>query len=222
MIREIALDDGGMNLLSSEMLRRLAERLRVASGELLDERSSQRATGNTQLLLLRLSRAGGADMNEMRRFTAADAEEFSRLGQETFAAIERLPFLTVAAIDGDCFGGALDLALAFDLRYATPRSRFSHPGAKLGIVTGFGGTTRWRKAMTPAAARRLFLANEVLSAADAHAIGLVDGIGEPDLARLEALDSGAVRVLKELSRYADRLSQREMMLCAQLLGELYF
>ena len=222
MIREIALDDGVMSLLSSHALRSLRAQLPVAGYQLPEE---TQATGNRQpatLLLLRLSRAGGADMNEMRRFTAADAEEFSRLGQETFAAIERLPFLTVAAIDGDCFGGALDLALAFDLRYATPRSRFSHPGAKLGIVTGFGGTTRWRKAMTPAAARRLFLANEVLSAADAHAIGLVDGIGEADLARLEALDPGAVRVLKELSRHADRLSQREMMLCAQLLGELYF
>ena len=128
----------------------------------------------------------GRDMAEMSRFTPFEAYDFAQLGQSVFAMIEKLPCITVAVIDGDCFGGALDLALAFDLRYATPRSRFSHPGAKLGIVTGFGGTTRWRKAMTPAAARRLFLANEVLSAADAHAIGLVDGIGEPDLARLEA------------------------------------
>ena len=160
-------------------------------------------------------------MNEMRQFDAAAAEEFGRLGQETFAAIERLPFLTVAAIDGDCFGGALDLALAFDLRYATPRSRFSHPGAKLGIVTGFGGTTRWRKSLTPAAARRLFLANAVLSAEEAHAVGLIDVIGEPDLDRLGALDGNVVRMLKELSRHAERLSQREVMLLANALGQIY-
>jgi enoyl-CoA hydratase len=193
-----------MNLLSSDALRRL--------------RDSLPARGP---FVFRLSRAAGADMNEMRRFTAADADEFSRLGQETFDAIERLPFLTVAAIDGDCFGGALDLALAFDLRYATPRSRFSHPGAKIGIVTGFGGTTRWRKALSPAAARRLFLANEVLSAQEAHAGGLVDVIGEPDLERLAALDPVVVRMLKELSRHAARLSQREVMLLAEKLGELY-
>jgi enoyl-CoA hydratase/carnithine racemase len=204
MIREIVLDDGGMNLLSSGMLRSLREQLPYG-----------------QLLVLRLTRSGGADMNEMARFTAAEAEEFARLGQETFDAIERLPFLTVVAIDGDCFGGALDLALAFDLRYATPRSRFSHPGAKLGIVTGFGGTSRWRKAITPAVARRLFLANEVLTAPDAHALGLIDALGEPDLERLAALDPGVVRMLKELSRHAGRLSQREVMLLAETLGQIY-
>ena len=193
-----------MNLLSSDALRRLRDSL-PTQGPFIYE----------------ISRAGGADMNEMRQFTAADAEEFSRLGQETFAAIERLPFLTVAAIDGDCFGGALDLALAFDLRYATPRSRFSHPGAKIGMVTGFGGTTRWRKSLTPAAARRLFLLNEVLSAADAHAIGLVDVIGEPDVDRLAALDPNVVRMLKELARHAERLSQREVMLLANALGQIY-
>jgi enoyl-CoA hydratase len=160
-------------------------------------------------------------MNEMRRFTVAEADEFSRLGQETFAAIERLPFLTVAAIDGDCFGGAIDLALAFDLRYATQRSRFSHPGAKLGIVTGFGGTSRWRKTIAPAAARRLFLLNDVLSAEEAKAIGLIDEIGEPHLARLAALDAGAIRMIKELSHHAGRLSQREVMSLAEWLGRLY-
>ncbi len=194
-----------MNLLSSDALRRLRDSLPTEGP-----------------FVYHLTRAAGADMNEMQRFSAAGAAEFSRLGQETFEAIERLPFLTVAAIDGDCFGGALDLALAFDLRFASKRSRFAHPGAKIGIVTGFGGTSRWRKSMTPAAARRLFLANEVLSAAEAHAIGLVDAIGTPDVSALAALDPGAVRMLKELSRHADRLSQREVMLLAQLLGRLYF
>jgi enoyl-CoA hydratase len=194
-----------MNLLSSDALRRLRESL---------------PSGGP--FIYQLTRAAGADMNEMQRFSAADAAEFSRLGQETFDAIERLPFLTVAAIDGDCFGGALDLALAFDLRFATARSRFAHPGAKIGIVTGFGGTTRWRKSLTPAAARRLFLANEVLTAAEAHAVGLVDVVGVPDVDALAALDGGVVRMIKELARHAERLSQREVMLLAQLLGRLYF
>ena len=57
-----------------------------------------------------MTRAAGADMAEMARFTPLDAYEFARLGQETFAAIERMPCLTIATIDGDCFGGALDPA----------------------------------------------------------------------------------------------------------------
>src|SRR5262249_4166488 len=177
MIREIVLGDGGMSLLSSETLRRLGREVSQSRGLAGTPTTRPRDPETSPLLILRLTRAAGADMNEMRRFTAAEAAEFSRLRQEPSGAIERLPFLTVAAIDGDCYGGALDLALAFDLRFATARSRFSHPGAKLGIVTGFGGTSRWRKVMTPAAARRLFLANAVLTAGGAPELGRVRWIG---------------------------------------------
>lgn len=157
-------------------------------------------------------------MNEMQRFTAAEAAEFSRLGQQTFAAIERMPCLTIAAIDGDCFGGALDLVLAFDLRFATERSRFSHPGAKLGIVTGFGGTSRWRKVIDAHAARRLFLANDVLSASDALSLGLIDAIGAPEI---PPVDPSTVQMVKELTIHGQRLNQRELVLLAERLGALY-
>src|ERR1043166_3602495 len=152
---EIVLDDGGMNLLSSAMLRWIRAQLPASDATMLVLRS-----GRPHIF------AAGADMAEMRAFGAREAEEFARLGQELFAAIERLPMITVALIDGDCFGGALDLVLAFDLRFSTPRSRFAHPGGKLGIVTGFGGTSRWRKTIDRAAARRLFLGNERMTAAE--------------------------------------------------------
>src|SRR6266542_3322812 len=209
---EIVLDDGGMNLLSSLMLRWIRTQL-PSSGSMLVLRS-----GRPHIF------AAGADMAEMRAFGAREAEEFARLGQELFAAIERLPMITVALIDGDCFGGALDLVLAFDLRFATPRSRFAHPGGKLGIVTGFGGTSRWRKALDRAAARRLFLGNERLSAAEAMEAGLVDRVAESfddELRRLETLDPSTTRLLKELSVHADALSQRELMLLAERLRALY-
>lgn len=218
-IHEIVIDDGGMNLLSSRMLRWIG--LRVAG--LLSSSVAEQS-----ILVLRSARPGlfaaGADMAEMRDFSAATAETFAQLGQETFAAIERLPFVTVAIIDGDCFGGALDLALAFDLRLATPRSRFSHPGAKLGIVTGFGGTSRWRKVLTPAAAKQLFLANRVLNAEEALAIGLVDRLGlsfEEDLHRLLTLDPGVTRFLKELSVHGERLTDSQRLLLAARLRRLY-
>jgi enoyl-CoA hydratase len=209
---EIVLDDGGMNLLSSSMLRSIRAQL----------------PSEATLLVLRSGRphifAAGADMAEMRAFGAREAEEFARLGQELFAEIERLPMITVALIDGDCFGGALDLVLAFDLRFATPRSRFAHPGGKLGIVTGFGGTSRWRKAIDRAFARRLFLGNERMSANEAMEAGLVDRVAESfddELRRLEALDPATTRVLKELSAHADALSQSELMLLAERLRALY-
>ena len=176
MRAEYVFDDGGMNLLSSDALRRI--------GAALPQQAS--------LFVFRSGRphifAAGADMAEMLCFTPFEAYEFARLGQELFDAIERLPCLTVAVIDGDCFGGALDLVMAFDLRFATPRSRFAHPGARLGIVTGFGGTTRWRKLLTRASANQLFLANRVFRADEALKIGLVDRVAEEHEAELGALD----------------------------------
>ena len=211
MRHEYVFDDGGMNLLSSNAL----HAIRAA----LPEEAS--------LFIFRSGRphifAAGADMAEMQRFSAYDAEEFARLGQELFETIERLPFLTVALIDGDCFGGALDLTLSFDLRFATPRSRFAHPGARLGIVTGFGGTSRWRKVLTRGAANQLFLANRVLEAEEALRLGLVDRVAEShedELQRLESIDPATVRMVKELTRHADRLSREELVLLARSLGSI--
>lgn len=191
MRAEYVFDDGGMNLLSSSALRDIAGRLKPA------------ATQDATLFIFRSGRpnlfAAGADMAEMQRFTPWEAYEFAQLGQETFDAIERLPCVTVAIIDGDCFGGALDLVLAFDFRFATPRSRFAHPGARLGIVTGFGGTSRWRKVLTRRAANQLFLANRVLSANDALEIGLVDRVGESFEEELARLESDEMRMIKRMT-----------------------
>ncbi|MFP5246078.1 MAG: enoyl-CoA hydratase/isomerase family protein [Thermoanaerobaculia bacterium] len=186
MRAEYVFDDGGMNLLSSSALRAIRDALPTDPA--------------VSLFVFRSGRpnlfAAGADMAEMQRFTAWDAWEFARLGQELFATIEQLPCVTAALIDGDCFGGALDLTLAFDFRFATPRSRFAHPGARLGIVTGFGGTSRWRNVLTRRAANQLFLANRVFSADEAYELGLVDRVGESfddELAR-----SSDLRNVKEL------------------------
>lgn len=185
---EIAFDDGGMNLLSSDALRELRSVIDGVSASTLVFKS-----GQARLF------AAGADMAEMQRFTAMEAYDFAQLGQEVFASIERLPCLTIALIDGDCFGGALDLVLAFDVRLATPRSRFAHPGARIGIVTGFGGTSRWRKVLTRAAANQLFLANRTFSADEALEMGLVDRVAEShdgEIARMSALDPAVTRLIK--------------------------
>ncbi|MEO6259473.1 MAG: enoyl-CoA hydratase/isomerase family protein, partial [Thermoanaerobaculia bacterium] len=135
-------DDGGMNLLSRAALEELSLLLNSLRTELLA------GAGAVRVIAFQSPRprlfAAGADMKEMSLFSGQEAERLSRLGQEVFRALAELSAVTVAWIDGDCFGGALDLAMAFDLRLATPRSRFSHPGARLGIVTGYGGTSRWR------------------------------------------------------------------------------
>ena len=186
-----------------------------------DEDKRGQHLSHTGLLTLRSGResifAAGADMGEMARFTADDARAFAAAGQTLFAAIERLSCLTVALIDGDCFGGALDLAMAFDLRFATGRSRFAHPGAKIGIVTGFGGTQRWRSVVAPAVARRLFLSNETLGAGAALQAGLIDMLfrtfdgREYERARdLAEMNRESLVVIKDLAR-GEGMSARDLL-----------
>lgn len=173
---EVALtfDDGAMNLLSSEALLEL-------------ERTLAAVDPDVSLLTLRSGReslfAAGADMKAMSEFDAFDAEDFARLGQRVFAVIERLDCATLVLIDGDCYGGALDLALAFDVRVATSRSRFSHPGARIGIVTGFGGTVRVPRTIERRELAGAMLGSGVLDATEALHAGLIDAI-EDDLDRV--------------------------------------
>src|SRR5262245_37974347 len=84
--------------------------------------------------------SAGADLNEVAALDATTAYDFSRRGQALLASLGAAAPITIAAIDGYCLGGGLDIALSCDLRYATPRSSFQHPGVQRGIITGWGGT----------------------------------------------------------------------------------
>ena len=73
-------------------------------------------------------------------------------------------------------GGGLDLALSCDLRIASSRSVFAHPGSRLGIITGWGGTQRLPRLIGQSRALEMFLTARRLSAAEALDIGLVGRI----------------------------------------------
>lgn len=120
--------------------------------------------------------ASGADLREIAAVTAGDAGDFAKRGQQLMSAIADLPKTTIAAINGYCFGGALDLALACDRRIASPNARFAHPGAGLGIITGWGGTQRLPRLVGEANALEMFFTAAPISAERAFSIGLIDEI----------------------------------------------
>jgi enoyl-CoA hydratase/carnithine racemase len=120
--------------------------------------------------------ASGADLREISALSAGSAREFSRRGQALMTKISER--LAVAAINGYCFGGALDLALACKKRISTPNAMFSHPGANLGIITGWGGTQRLPRLIGQANALEMFFMAKRVGAAEALRIGLVDAIAE--------------------------------------------
>ncbi len=120
--------------------------------------------------------SAGADLNEVAALDSTTAYEFSRRGQALLAALGQAAPVTMAAIDGYCLGGGLDIALSCDLRYATPRSSFQHPGAKRGIITGWGGTQLLPRLIGADEARRLLITGERIDAQEALRIGLVNRI----------------------------------------------
>ena len=86
--------------------------------------------------------ASGADIKEIGSLTPETALAFSHRWQTFFQSIADSKIKTIAAINGYCMGGALDLVLSCKVRLATPNAVFAHPGLRLGIITGWGGTQR--------------------------------------------------------------------------------
>ncbi len=120
--------------------------------------------------------ASGANLYEIKSLNSERARAFSIRGQFLMNRISRLSAKTTAAINGYCFGGALDLALACDQRIALESATFCHPGAGLGIITGWGGTQRLQRLIGTARACEIFFIAEPISALTALSIGLIDRI----------------------------------------------
>jgi enoyl-CoA hydratase len=120
--------------------------------------------------------ASGADLREIRDLTAGSARAFGKKGQELMAKVDDLSIPTMAAINGYCFGGGLDLALACDIRIASPNAVFCHPGVGLGIITGWGGTQRLPRLIGEARAMEMLLTAGRVSASEALRIGLIHDI----------------------------------------------
>lgn len=125
--------------------------------------------------------ASGANLNEVARLTEETAPEFGLRGQNLMRKINQSDKLIIAAIDGFCMGGALDLALSCKKRVASPRSVFAHPGASLGIITGWGGTQLLPRLVGKKKALEMFLTAKRVDSREALEIGLLDKVVENPL-----------------------------------------
>jgi enoyl-CoA hydratase/carnithine racemase len=125
--------------------------------------------------------ASGANIREVAALTSEQARAFAMRGQRLMRKVAEARPLTIAAVNGYCMGGGLDLALACRLRFASGRAVFAHPGARLGIITGWGGTQRLPRLIGTARALEFFTTARRLSSAEAYELGLVDRISDPVL-----------------------------------------
>jgi len=125
--------------------------------------------------------ASGANLNEIARLDAVTAREFGLRGQNFMQRVCHSNKLTIAAVDGFCMGGALDLAASCKKRIASPRSVFAHPGVSLGIMTGWSGTQILPRLIGEARALEMFLTAKRVDAGEALRINLIDEISENPL-----------------------------------------
>jgi enoyl-CoA hydratase len=128
----------------------------------------------------------GADIAELSSQGPTEARQFARRGQAVFARIERMEKPVVAAINGFALGGGCELALACHVRLAVEGARLGTPEVKLGVMCGYGGTQRLPRLVGRGRALELLLTGEMIEAAEAWRIGLVNRVVERDKLMPEA------------------------------------
>ena len=115
----------------------------------------------------------GADIGEFAERTPLEQRE-AMTGRRVFDEIAAFPKPTIAMINGFCLGGGCELALACDVRVASDAAKLGQPEINLGIIPGGGGTQRLPRVVGTGQAMRLILSGEIVDAAEALRIGLVD------------------------------------------------
>ncbi|MDP6375977.1 MAG: enoyl-CoA hydratase/isomerase family protein [Pseudomonadales bacterium] len=136
--------------------------------------------------------ASGSDLSEVLHRDFRQALE--PIVQGLADQLERTPKPTIAAINGICMGGGLEVALGCDLRIATPNSGFATPEGKLGIIPGGGATARLPRIVGRGWGMEMMLMGEPIDAERALQIGLITRLVEPD------------ELLPEARRMADHLA----------------
>jgi enoyl-CoA hydratase len=134
--------------------------------------------------------SAGADVHDLDGVSAATAREQMRRGQQVFDRIEQLPMVVVAAVSGYAVGGGLELAMAADLRVASPTARFGQPEITLENLPGWGGTQRLPRLVGLGRAAELILTGELVDAQRAYEIGLVNRVEADPLQAAITLAAG--------------------------------
>jgi enoyl-CoA hydratase len=175
-----------LNALNDELLVELATTFDLAQAD-VDVRALV-ITGEGRAFV------AGADLAALRSVSDGFAgRETALAGQDVMNSLAALPFPTIAAINGFALGGGLELALACDLRVAAPTAKLGLPEVTRGLIPGYGGTQRLQRLIGLSRALDLVLTGRMVSADEAHAMGLVHRISDDALGGALELAATCVR-----------------------------
>ena len=161
-----------LNALNSQVLRDLDDA--ITKVEQADDVFAVILTGAGR------SFVAGADIGEMKDFSAIDGKRFGVRGGSVFLRLENLSKPVIAAVNGFALGGGCELAMACDIRLAAEKAKFGQPEVGLGITPGFGGTQRLPRIVGVSKAMELILTAKTIGAAEAKEIGLVSEVYPPE------------------------------------------
>src|SRR6201987_3957951 len=118
----------------------------------------------------------GADISELAKHDAVSGKEYTHRGQNVLNLIENLGKPVIACINGFALGGGCEIAMACTLRLDSESAKLGQPEVKLGIIPGYGGTQRLPRLVGKGLAMQMVLAGEMITAQEAHRIGLVNAV----------------------------------------------
>jgi enoyl-CoA hydratase/carnithine racemase len=121
----------------------------------------------------------GADIGELSQHSPVSAKEYTHRGQSVLDLIENLGKPVIACINGFALGGGCEIAMACTMRLASENAKLGQPEVKLGLIPGYGGTQRLPRLVGKGIAMQLLLAGEMITAQEAHRIGLVNEVTAP-------------------------------------------
>lgn len=220
----VTIDHRPVNALDRQTLQEL--------GQMIDAISTDAAvkvvilTGGGSLAFV-----AGADIKEVSQLASVDAaKEMAKLGQSVFLKLQRLTKPVIAAINGVCLGGGLELAMSCHLRISGDRVRFGQPEITLGIIPGWGGTQRLPRLIGKTKATEWILTGDVVMAQEAYRLGLVNQVVPQDqvlkvakdLARKIASKSGiaVAQALRALEEGADLTLEDGLAKEAEVFAEV--
>ena len=154
----------------------------------------------------------GADIGEFEGRTPFDQRHAMR-SPRIFDIMSTFPKPVIAMINGFCLGGGCELALSCDIRIASDKARFGQPEIKLGLIPGGGGTQRLSRLVGVGQAMRLILSGDMIDAAEAGRIGLVEIVVPAEELRAKTLElanriAGMSPLTLKVAKEAVRASQK--------------